>query len=70
MWLQLWHRLQLQLGFDPWLGNFHMLQVQPKKKKKKNYFNAKKKKANHHLSLQHVLAITAQVTVTMGLTNL
>ena len=31
---QLWHRLQLKLGFDPWPGKFHMLQVQPKKKKK------------------------------------
>lgn len=29
--LQLWCRLQLQLGFDPWPGNFHVLQVQPKK---------------------------------------
>ena len=29
--LQLWHRLQLQLEFDPWPGNFHMLQVWPKK---------------------------------------
>ena len=26
---QLWCRLQLQLGFSPWPGNFHMLQVQP-----------------------------------------
>ena len=25
---------QLQLPFDPWPGNFHMLQVQPLKKKK------------------------------------
>ena len=29
---QLLHKLQLQLGFDP----FHMLWVQPKKKKKKH----------------------------------
>ena len=27
--MQLWLRLQLQLGFDPWAGNFHMLGVQP-----------------------------------------
>ena len=27
---QLWHRLQLQRGFDPWPGKFHMLWVQPK----------------------------------------
>ena len=25
--LQLWGRLQLQLGCDPWPGNFHMLLV-------------------------------------------
>ena len=29
---QLWHRSQLWLGLDPWLGNFCMLQVQEKKK--------------------------------------
>ena len=30
---------QLQLGFDPKPGNFHMLRVWPlKKKKKKNFF--------------------------------
>ena len=28
---QLWHRLQMQLGFDPWPGNFHMLWVQPER---------------------------------------
>ena len=27
--LQLWHRSQLWLSFDPWSGNFHMLCVQP-----------------------------------------
>ena len=32
--LQLWHRLQLQLRFDPWPKNFHMLQVQLEKEKK------------------------------------
>ena len=32
--LQLWHRLQLQLGFSPWPRNFHMPQVSKKKKKK------------------------------------
>ena len=32
-WPQLWCRSQLQLGFDPWLRNFHVLQVQGKKKK-------------------------------------
>ena len=26
---QLWHRSQLQLRFDPWPGNFHMLRMQP-----------------------------------------
>ena len=34
--LQLWHRLQLWCGFDPWPWNFHMPQVQPKKFKNKN----------------------------------
>ena len=33
--LQLWQRWQLQLGFDPWPGNFHTLWVQLEKKKKK-----------------------------------
>ena len=28
LWLQQWH------GFDPWPGNFRMLQVQPKKQNK------------------------------------
>ena len=27
--LWLWRRLQLQLHFDPWPGNIHILQVQP-----------------------------------------
>ena len=31
---QLWHRSQLQFGFDPWPGNFHMLRVLPPPKKK------------------------------------
>lgn len=31
--LQLWHRLQLCHGFNPWPGSFHMLGVRPKKKK-------------------------------------
>ena len=35
---QLCHRLQLQLRFNPWPGNFHMMWVQPQKKKKKNLF--------------------------------
>ena len=29
---QLWYRLQLQLRFDSWPRNFHMLQGRPKKK--------------------------------------
>ena len=32
--LQLWHRLQLWLGFSPWPENFQMLWRWPKKKKK------------------------------------
>ena len=30
----MWHRSQLWLGFNAWPGNFHMLQVWPKKKRK------------------------------------
>ena len=33
---QLWHRLQLQLRFNPWPRNFHTQQVQPLKKKTHN----------------------------------
>ena len=32
--LQLWHRLQLWLGFSPWPKNFHRPWVQPKEKKR------------------------------------
>ena len=33
--LRIWlHRLQLKGGFDPWLGNFQVPWVQPKKKKR------------------------------------
>ena len=44
--LQLWHRLQLQPGFDPWPGNFmlQMWQKKKKKKKKKKKRREKKKK--------------------------
>ena len=34
---QMWHRSQMQLGFDPWPGNVCMPQVSPKKKKKYVY---------------------------------
>ena len=33
---QLWHCPQLWLGFDSWLGNFHMLWVWLKKKNKES----------------------------------
>ena len=33
--LQLWHRSQLWLRFDPWSRNFHMLWVWTFEKKKK-----------------------------------
>ena len=33
--LQLWCKLQMQLGFDPWPQELHMPRVQPGKKKKK-----------------------------------
>ena len=32
---QLWRRLQLWFGFDPWPRNYHMPRVRQKKKKKK-----------------------------------
>ena len=32
---KLWCRSQMQLQFDPWIGNVHMLQVQVQKEKKK-----------------------------------
>lgn len=32
--VQPWHRSQLQLAFNPWPKNFHMLWVQPRKKSK------------------------------------
>lgn len=32
--LRIWYCSLLQLGFDPWLWNFHILQVQPKKERK------------------------------------
>ena len=37
--LQLCHGWQLQLGFDPWPGNFDMPQMWPKKKEKKKKGN-------------------------------
>ena len=39
---QLWHRLQMQLGFNPWSGNLHSCRynhkMRKKKKKKKTLF--------------------------------
>lgn len=32
--LQLWHRPQMGLSFDPWLRNFHICQGEPEKGKK------------------------------------
>ena len=43
--LQLWHSLQLWLGFNPWPGNFHMVQdaaIKTKQNKKQNSFSAGK----------------------------
>ena len=46
--LQLWHRLQMWLGFRSWPRNFHMLWVQPRKENKtKNSLKA----SPHSLSL-------------------
>ena len=39
---QLWHRLQLQHGFDPQPRNFHVPQYSQKKKKKKKNFTVGK----------------------------
>ena len=33
--LQLWRRLQLCFGLNPWTGNLHMLRVWPKKEKQR-----------------------------------
>ena len=33
---QLWHRSQLQYGFHPWPGNFHMSQMRRKKERQKD----------------------------------
>ena len=41
---QLWNRLQLQLGFDPWPGNLHMRHPLKKKERKKRKEGRKKKK--------------------------
>ena len=45
-----WHRSQLQLGFDPWPGNFHKLQGQSKKKKKKKL----RKDLRNYLPIAHI----------------
>ena len=34
--LQLWHRSQLWLGFDPWLRNFHMPQIGQKRRRERD----------------------------------
>ena len=41
---RLWHRSELQLGFDPWPRNLHMPQVCPKKKKRGRRSKRKRKK--------------------------
>ena len=38
---QLCHRSKLWLGFNPWPGNFHMPQVQPKRKKERAFFGGR-----------------------------
>ena len=37
--LHLWHRSQLQLRFNPWPRNFHMLQVWPKGREREDTDN-------------------------------
>ena len=43
VWPQLRHRWQMQLGSDPWPGNFHMPWVWLKWGEKKNFFLNKNK---------------------------
>ena len=46
--LQLWCRLQLQLRFTAWPGNFYMLLVWPQKHHhQKNVFEKRKEKRSH-----------------------
>ena len=49
--LLLWHRLQLWHGFDPWPGNFHVLQVWVKKEKTKRKHYKKKQTQAHHIQI-------------------
>ena len=51
--MQLWHRLQLQLRFDPWPRNFHMLWVWPKKKKQTN--KQKPKECEEYIEIREIL---------------
>ena len=53
VWLQVWHRSQLQLRFGPWTRNFHMPWVRPQKTKKKTKTKAKTKKPNSPSKRQH-----------------
>ena len=52
--LQLWHRLQRQLGVIPWPRNFHLLWVQPKKKKETTEEILKRINLNK-LMLKHII---------------
>ena len=47
--LQLWCRWQLQLRFDPWPRNFHILWYAQKKKKKKKEKRKKEKKISQRI---------------------
>ena len=58
---QLWCKSQLQLRFEPWPGNFHILWVQPKKKKKK-----KKRKEGEHVNGRNKFLQEAGVNVQRG----
>ena len=44
----------LLLGFDPWLGNFHVLWVRPKKKKKKKNKRKTNRRADMHICYDFV----------------
>lgn len=61
--LQLWHRLQLQLGFNPQPGNFHVPQVQPRKKKNKKQKTVLVEKPNLHIMCSTNVRFKTQMKV-------
>ena len=62
----LWLRSLLWFGFDPWLENFCLLSVQPKKKKKKR--KKKSVSSNSFLQAMFVLDLRLYFYATLGCT--